>query len=272
MNTFKLSAKLSETTYLINAFNGPEPLDKETTVSIGSGVSINSYGDLLTAAHVVTGRTPIKQEDVSDPTVTIVARTEKDPFIQYAPAICGLQVHNPLLNEPLLVDLAILRPVSPRKDVPYLRRANDRVEVGTQVLMAGFPDDMIPPFSFDQILDTQKPEVQSLLPVVKIVQHLLMIKSGMVGHSNEVVLSNGEITLTGDVFYVDNQLHSGASGGPVINGNGEIIGIVTQRAITSVPYEDTPNLRVPSGSTIAVSPRTIRPFIDEHTKKPIEAH
>ena len=92
-----------------------------------------------------------------------------------------------------------------------------------------------------------------------------MIKSGMLGYRAGVVLSDGNLTLEGDVFYVDNQLHRGASGGPVVNRDGELVGIITQRAITSVAFRETPDLKVPSGSTVAVSPRTIEPLIAQKT-------
>jgi S1-C subfamily serine protease len=67
MNYIEISSALEEATYLVNSFTGQEPLNPETSIGIGSGVAINAKGDLLTAAHVVTGRLPIRQEDVNDP-------------------------------------------------------------------------------------------------------------------------------------------------------------------------------------------------------------
>lgn len=53
MNPAALASKLKETTYLINVFQDNEH------VGSGSGVSINQKGDLLTAAHVISGRLPV---------------------------------------------------------------------------------------------------------------------------------------------------------------------------------------------------------------------
>jgi hypothetical protein len=265
MNTINICSRLKEATYLVNAFTGQEPLNPETSIGIGSGVAINGSGDLLTAAHVVTGRIPVRQQDINDPNVIILAKTTSGPFLQYYPVICGPGLQNPYVKQPLTIDLALLRPLSPQNNVPHLCISTVPVKVGLQVLMAGYPDDMELPFSFDQVLDKSKPEVQSLFPQLQVARQLLMIKSGMIGHRNGVFLSDGKLTLGGDVFYVDNQLHSGASGGPVVNRGAEVVGIITQRAITSVSFRETPDLRVPSGSTVAVSPRTIQPLIARET-------
>ena len=248
----------------MNSFIGQEPLNPETSIGIGSGVAINAKGDLLTAAHVVTGRIPIRRDDIFDFTVIIVAKTKTGTFIRYHPVRCGIGIQNPLMKEPVTIDIALLRPVAEQMNVPFLQLNREPVKVGLEVLMAGFPDDMELPLSFDQALDKERPDVRSLLPGLQIARHqLLMVKSGMIGFENRVVLSDGKLTLDGQVFYVDNQLQTGASGGPVVNQNAEIVGIITQRAITSVPYQETPNLRVPSGSTVAISPRFIIPLIEK---------
>ena len=265
MNTIDICSRLEETTYLVNSFTGQEPLNPETSIGIGSAVAINGSGDLLTAAHVVTGRIPVRQQDIKDPSVITLAKTKSGPFLQYYPVICGVSLENPDLKQPLTIDLALLRPLSPRDNVPHLRVSTVAVNVGIQVLMAGHPDDVELPFSFDQVLDESKPEVQSLLRQLRVARQLLMIKSGMIGYRSVVVLTDGNLTLQGDVFYVDNQMHSGASGGPVVNREGELVGIITQRAITSVPFRETPDLKVPSGSTVAVSPRTIGPLLAKET-------
>jgi len=262
MNKIEISDSLLKTTYLVNSFFGQEPLNLENSIGIGSGVAINASGDLLTAAHVITGRVPVRLEDVRDPTVIILARTNTGKFNQYYPVHCGVDIQNPLMKDPLTVDLALLRPISPQSDVPFLRLNRNPVKVGLEVLMAGFPDDMELPLSFDHSLDQQLPEVQSVLPMIQNARHLLMIKSGMIGHESSLIFTDGMLKLEGQVLYVDNQLQMGASGGPLVNPDGEVIGIITQRAITSVPYPETPDLRVPSGSTVAVSPRLILPFIE----------
>ena len=65
--------------------------------------------------------------------------------------------------------------------------------------------------------------------------------------------SNSNIDLSCDIFYLDNAMHSGASGGPVINKSGDAVGIITQRAVTSASQKEAPSLSIPSGSTVAIS-------------------
>jgi S1-C subfamily serine protease len=266
MNSIEICSKLEDTTYLVTSFTGQEPLSPETTIGLGSGVAINASGDLLTAAHVVTGRIPVKPEDVRDPNVIYLAMRKRDPkFIQYYPVVCGVSIQNEYVKKPLTVDLAILRPVTSRENAPHLRVNMEPIKAGTQVLMAGYPDDMELPFAFDKLLDQSRPEIAALSSNISVAHQLLMIKSGMIGHTNEVSLTDGRLTLVGDVFYVDNAMHSGASGGPIVNMSAEVVGIITQRAITPVGSEEAPTLKVPSGSTIAISARTIRPLFLQHT-------
>ncbi len=263
MDTIKISAKLKEVTYLVNAFIGKEPMNPETSISIGSGVAVSARGDLLTAAHVITGRMPIQQKDIDDPTVTIVARNTSGNFIQYYPSLFAPSLNNPAFKEPLTVDLALLRPVNDQSNTPHVRISIRPIEVGTRVLMAGFPDDMELPFSFDRILNNAYPEKKKAQSAR---QQLLMIKSGMVGHCNTAILSDGSKEVEVEMFHIDNQLHSGASGGPVVDQSGNLIGIITQRAITSVSSQENLSLEVPSGTTIALSPKVILPLLEEQSK------
>lgn len=260
MDTIEISSRLRDTTYLILGYLGEE------NFSVGTGIAFNGRGDLLTAAHVVTGRFPIRDEDANNPQLVILAgRDSGGPFSRYAPVLLAPSVTlDKYFTQPLEIDLAVLRPVSPQSGRPFLTLANEVAPVGTKVLMAGFPDDMELPLAFDRLLDYRHPEVQAQRPQLEIVRHLLMIKSGMIGRCDKVCLSgsSSNLVLAGAVYWIDNTLHSGASGGPVVNSNAEIIGILTKRAITSVPFRDTPDLRVPSGSSIAVSSSFVLPLIE----------
>lgn len=264
MNSIELASKLKLTTYFISSFTGKDPLDLETCIGMGSGVAINEKGDLLTAAHVITGRIPLRQEDIQDQNVKIVAKTETGLFIQYLPFKFVPSLNNPRLKEQLTVDLAVLRPLSPQKNIPFMPISTEPIILGEQILMAGYPDDMELPFLLDQIIN-QKDRTNEpvILQMSSVKQTTLMIKSGMIGHIRHITLTDGQQSIEPDHFYIDNQLHSGASGGPVVDQTGKVKGIITQRAITSVPFEKTPDLKVPSGSTIAVSAKTILPFLEK---------
>jgi hypothetical protein len=154
MDAIQISAKLRETTYAINV------LFEDECISSGSGVAVNRLGDILTAAHVVTGRLPIRAEDLRDPKVRIIARRATEFFAEYEPIGCGIEFHSEYFRDPIIIDFALLRAKSPGRDVPYLPISEKVPQVGTRVLMAGFPDDMEPPFSFDRKLDLQNREIQ----------------------------------------------------------------------------------------------------------------
>lgn len=242
---------LEDTTYFINVYF-QEGQEEPELISAGSGVAVNSRADLLTAAHVVTSRLPVRQEDVKDPNSVILAMSKGGPLQRYEPIFCSLRVTlDGYLTAPLTVDLALLRPISSQSSVPFLPISTESPVLGTQVLMAGYPDDMELPFAFDRLLNQAHWQVQAQRFNVDIARRLLMIRSGIVGHRSGVVINE---QYAGHIFYIDNVLHSGASGGPVINYDGEIVGVLTERAITAVPYEESPKLRVPSGAAVAVTP------------------
>jgi hypothetical protein len=67
-------------------------------------------GFLMTAAHVVTGRTPIREEDWKDPELSVLGRTSRGEYVRYEVAMCGVSMDfSGPLKGPLQVDLARLR-------------------------------------------------------------------------------------------------------------------------------------------------------------------
>jgi CBS domain-containing protein len=247
---------LQETTYLVFVLLIGED-ERPELIGSGTAVAVNERGDLMTAAHVVTTRLPIRAEDLDDPRVVVLAKRKSGVFSRYASPLCGLMVDlGELLTDRLTVDLAVLRPVDPQARVAFLPICLRAPIVGESVLMAGYPDDIELPFTFDQMLPPSSVQVLRQRANLEVSKRLLMIRSGMVGHSASVKINEA---YEGDFFHVDNVLHSGASGGPVVSTAGEVLGILTKRAVTRVAYEETPNLRVPSGAAVAITPRILLP-------------
>lgn len=267
MDTVKLSQLLRAATYIVEVYEGEEK------ISAGSAFCVAENGGLVTAAHVVTGRTPIRTSDWQDPSISIIARTSQGSFAQYRTPLCGVQVVFPgPLKEPLQIDLAVLSPIEPQSGVPYLNINYGLVPVGTQVLMAGFPDELELPLGWDKAVNfdfdaIRQSAVQTRRHVDR-ARQLLMVKSGMIGHANDLLIDpdgSGSRQLLLGIYYVDNVMHSGASGGPVINMEGQVVGVITKRAVTKVSYPDlpNPNKEVPSGSALAITPFTILKFIEQ---------
>lgn len=268
MDTVALSAMLERTTYILEVYQGDEKYSE------GTGFCCHEQGFLVTAAHVVTSRLPIKEEDWRDSEVTILAHTMKGDYLRYEPVLCGITVEFPgPLDKSLQVDLAILRPTEPRSGMEYLQTSSEQwPPVGTQVLMAGFPDELESPLRWTEAINYEYPSIKEKADETKRnverINQQLMIKSGMIGNVGDLSIDpdgTGQKTLEVGYYYVDNVMHSGASGGPVINLQGLVIGTLSQRAVTTVPFPELEevNKEIPSGSAMAISAFTIMDYIND---------
>lgn len=269
-NLYDLAELLAKTTYVIEVFETHEELNLGRSYSQGSGVAVSQSGALITAAHVLYGTTKIDPSNWTGKEV-VLARTQNGSWQPYRAITCGINIFMPnIMREPLGVDLAFLSPIPKLQDVPHVKVSPGVFKPGTQVLMAGFPDEVEPPLSFHRLIDRSnpnfaKPEHYTPRKIVEM-QQQLMIKSGILGYSQDAsfdldpLLSPYKLT----AYYVDNGMHSGASGGPVLSLDGELIGTITQRAITTVSNLELkdPNVKIPSGSTLAISSHSVVDYLD----------
>lgn len=271
MDRSALAQRLEECTYVVEAFEFDERFSQ------GSAFAINETGTLLTAAHVVTSRLPVRESDVKHPSLRWQARKKGGAWVEYRPGICGPAIKIDFFRQPMTLDLAVLHPVQPISNCAHLEITMNSPVLGDQVLMAGYPDEMELPFSFDRFIDFHHPIFQSqgdqVRKMMTTSKQLLMIKSGMIGYKAGFDWKDSQRrrVLEGDILYIDNVMHSGASGGPVINSEGLVIGVLTQRAVTEIStWEEAEkegeadklrNFNIPSGSAVAVSARSMLPFL-----------
>ncbi|MDP1786066.1 serine protease [Nitrosomonas sp.] len=251
--------KLKDVTYIINIYQGNE------LVSQGTGVCINERGDLLTAAHVLSGSLPVKTEDIKN--LIILAKKEGGEFKSYSIVVCGLSISVSQLKSPVTFDLAVLRNSVEQVGIDYLEVCKKPLRMGEDILMVGYSDEVSLPFAFEENIDYKKAEFQGLQEVFKNAlqsnMRFSMFKSGMVGRCYNVTFTDPKIgDITGFTFYIDNVMHSGSSGGPVVNTECKLVGIITQRAITPFSTENSPGMQVPSGSTIAVSAYSVLDYLE----------
>lgn len=237
----------------------------EEKVSDGTGFAYTPNGEVLTAAHVVTGRWPIREEDYKDKNQKIYCKFPHQPLAEYSVFFCSVGIDVAVFTHRIQIDLAVLLPVIPfATPVPHIPAVAIPPNLGDEVFMAGFSEEVRLPFDFDKLL----PHNFEGVPVFRAaIQRGYMadmtgplFKRGFVGNIRRVVAENASASeqVECDVFYIDNSMNTGASGGPVFNLRGEAVGVVSERAITEVDKGENAMLKVPSGSTLAVSLAPLR--------------
>lgn len=218
--------------------------------SLGTGIVINSSGFLLTANHVVS--------DYLVPSNKIFVSGIKDTrIIEYKPFFFNVSIDMKQKEflKPIIIDLAILEPLSKIETESFIELSDDIAKEGEDIMMAGFPDDIKPPLNFDQALNfdnqnlkAKKYEIENLF---KNSMRLLMVRHGIVGSVQKIKINDN---INGATYWIDNAVTYGASGGPVVDSSGKLIGIISEKGVTD--GVDSENL-VPSGSTMALSHKLI---------------
>lgn len=239
-------------------------------IGSGTGIIVKDTGELITANHVIADYQALPNSKIITSGASGVGNIQQ---IEYKSLLSNiaLNIGMPSYTKPLEIDLAILGPVEKIKKAPFIEMENNIVSEGEEVIMAGFPDEIKPPLNFDKMLNFDNPDLASQKSKIddffKHLMSLIMMKSGMVGSvqkiniiGNKVDIPNFDkktIDVKGAVYWIDNSSTYGASGGPVINSSGKLIGIISEKGMT----EQEMGLKVPSGSTMALSHRLITWFL-----------
>lgn len=228
-------------------------------VSEGTGFAYTATGEVLTAAHVVTGRWPIRHEDYKDPDQIIYCKFAGLPATEYRVFFCCIDLEVAVFTGRVQLDLAILLPKQPFSvEVPCIPANVNPPKLGERVCMAGFSEEIELPFNVDKLLQHNCRGASEFRKAMRIGYMADMtgplIKQGNVGNVRRIVAENTQAghRVECDVMYIDNAMHQGASGGPLVNEHGEAVGVVSQRAVTRVDVGEE-KVRVPSGCTVAIS-------------------
>ncbi|MCA8275739.1 serine protease [Burkholderia sp. AU30280] len=233
-------------------------LDDEK-ISEGTGYSFTTDGQVLTAAHVVTGRFPILLSDYTDPALKIFCKFPGLPVAEYVVVMCCLEIQVPGLSENIQLDLAVLHAKAPLPSAPphIPVTVDESPRLGQRVIMAGYSEELSVPFSVDRLLSPTAKGADAFKAAMEKGYMADMtgplIKQGHVANLRRIVASVASRNLECDLVYIDNAMHPGASGGPLINERGEAIGVLSQRAVTAVDGGKDGMIKVPSGCTVAIS-------------------
>jgi len=148
----------------------------ETEKSMGSGVIVNNFGEILTSLHVVAGASKI--------TITFADGTQTEGFV---------------ISEQPEIDIAVLQPaLLPREWFPAILGNPAAMRVGDEAYVVGNPFGLYASLS-----------------------------AGVISGFNRTFSPQGSDRVIEGLIQFDAAANPGNSGGPLLNRNGHVIGIVT---------------------------------------------
>lgn len=249
-------------------------IDKNSgnVLSQGSGVVVNDIGFVLTAYHVVSSLA----NNNSDIIMATPYTGGKSLFYSLIYGGISFEIRGQDQISSMLIDLAILVPLQPT-NLPPISLMDDIPKEGTDIIMAGFPVDLKTPLDISEKF--KKESVGGLNNINKIKEFThsiipwIMVKHGIIGGVFHIVTPNMKTELLGESvsfsllaaeYWVDNTYAKGASGGPIVDMEGKLLGIITERGITyESDFMNTITFPIPSGTIRVLSHKLITWSLEE---------
>jgi hypothetical protein len=245
--------------------------DGNKVISAGSGIFINGKGRFLTAKHVIENNSNFYKGSFLIRNKNIQTDIR---FIPKTPADFAFNLNIPNVWNSINIDLAILEPEQPLK-TDYLLLSDKLALEGTDVIIAGYPDDYELVLDFMACANKLNPDINSLTEHYEnkfkyyMRQHLF--RKAMIGNTQILDLLkpnpfNQDLQMA--QYWIDKDLTYGGSGGPVVGLDGKLYGIIIRKGLTDARrfmIQGTGGTvsKLPSGTGIAISPQIIIKWLEE---------
>ena len=114
-----------------------------------------------------------------------------------------------------------------------------KAPVGTDVILAGFPDDVDIPLNFDESFNLMNPDMTNVKKALdkRFIYYMRqpLFKKGMIGSMSGIHIEAPEqgILIDGASYTIDTELTYGGSGGPIVNMDGKLLGVIIRKGFTS---------------------------------------
>ena len=209
--------------------------DGEKVISAGTGIIINEKGYILTAKHVVAYGGKIYQGQL----IVIPPGSKKEcEYVFFSDPKLSIDISSPDLLKPVEIDLAILKPKE-HIHTEFLELFDGKAPVGTDVILAGFPDDVDVPLNFDESFNLMNPDMTDVKKVMdkRFIYYMRqpLFKKGMIGSMTPISIdaSGQNIKISGASYTIDTELTYGGSGGPIVDMAGKLLGVIVRKGFTS---------------------------------------
>jgi len=233
---------------------------KGELISYGTGTVCTENGKILTACHVIE---QIKDFENDIQNLELITRIKDIGLVRYKPLLIGISMSIPNVADDILIDIAILEPLQTINTKNFMTPMLEHcpIDYGESLLLAGFSEETPFVFNFDKILGNK-------IPLDTVNQYKIQLgfmkpptfKAGILSHKANLYLK-GNMSIISEIYHIDNGMHSGSSGGPIINSHGQFVGIITHRSIVKIKVlveKKLFNMETPSGNTFGIGTSAIK--------------